>query len=61
MLNLDVLLHDIIKIITCCHLRKLFGGWEEGGEVAITSKLTIKASRFTTQIKTDEKMKENKR
>lgn len=42
-------------------MRKLFGGWEEGDEVAITRSLTIKASRFTTQIKTDEKTKEKKK
>ena len=41
-------------------MRKLFGGWEEGGEVAIMSKLPIKASRFATQIKTDENLKEKK-
>lgn len=33
--------------------KNLSGGWEEGDEVTITKKLTIKASRFT---KEDEKM-----
>lgn len=31
-----------------------------GGKVAITSNLTIKASRFTTQVKKDEKTKEKR-
>lgn len=59
--NLSKISIEINKNNYLLSLRKLFGGWEEGGEVALTSKLTIKASRFTTQIKTDEKMKENKR
>lgn len=59
--NLSKISIEINKNNYLLSSEKTIWGVGGGGEVAITSKLTIKASRFTTQIKTDEKMKENKR